>query len=112
MPQIPLIFYTMFAKLQYVAALPVAVWFPASLSPPRNSKNRLSEANKRFCRQGRLLLLVFALLIRNTAGGLAGRLAGSLALAAAAGNGALGQVTGLNGLDSVHVDALTFPKNS
>jgi hypothetical protein len=48
------------------------------------------------------LLLVLALLIGNTAAGLAGRLAGSLALAAAALLCALAQITGLNGLDVFH----------
>ena len=49
-----------------------------------------------------LLLLIFALLVGNAAAGLAGGLAGSLALAAAAVLGALAQVAGLKGLDSLH----------
>ena len=47
-------------------------------------------------------LLVFAGLIGNTAAGLAGRLAGSLALAAAAVLGALAKVTSLDGIDVLH----------
>ena len=46
--------------------------------------------------------LVFAGLIGNTAAGLAGRLAGSLALAAAALLGALAKVTSLDGIDVLH----------
>ena len=49
-----------------------------------------------------LLFLVLALLIGDTAAGLAGRLAGSLALAAAAVLCALAQIAGLNGLDMLH----------
>ena len=45
-------------------------------------------------------LLILALLIRNAAAGLAGRLAGGLALAATAILGA--QITGLDGLDMLH----------
>ena len=48
------------------------------------------------------LLSALALLVCDTAAGLAGRLAGSLALTAAAVLGALTQVTGLNGLDVLH----------
>ena len=47
-------------------------------------------------------LLIFALLIGNTAAGLAGRLAGGLALTAAAILGAFAQVAGLKGLDVFH----------
>ena len=47
---------------------------------------------------------VFALLVGNAAAGLAGRLAGSLALAAAAVFGALAQVTGFQSLDVLHID--------
>ena len=47
-------------------------------------------------------LFAFTLLICNTAAGLASRLAGSLALAAAALLGALAEVAGLNGLDVLH----------
>ena len=47
--------------------------------------------------------LLLALLVGNTAAGLAGRLAGSLALAAAAVLGALAQITGLQSLDSFHM---------
>ena len=49
------------------------------------------------------LLGVFALLVGDTAAGLAGRLAGSLALAAAAVLGALTQVTGFQSLDVLHI---------
>ncbi len=49
-----------------------------------------------------LLFLVLALLVCNTAAGLAGRLAGSLALAAATLLCALTHVTGIKGLDSFH----------
>ena len=45
---------------------------------------------------------ILALLVGKAAGGLAGRLAGGLAFAAAAGSRALGQVPGLQGLDSLH----------
>ena len=47
-------------------------------------------------------LFVLALLIGNTAAGLASRLAGSLALTAAALLGALAQIAGLDGLDVFH----------
>ena len=52
----------------------------------------------------RLLALfgAFALLVGDAAAGLAGRLAGSLAFAAAAVLGALAQVTGFDGLDVFH----------
>ena len=50
----------------------------------------------------RYLLLILALLVGNAAAGLAGRLAGSLAFAAATLLGALAQVTGLKSLDSFH----------
>jgi hypothetical protein len=49
---------------------------------------------------------VFALLVGKAAGGLASRLAGSLALAAAAGLQALGQITSFQGLDSLHQEQL------
>ena len=49
-----------------------------------------------------LQLLALALLIGDTAAGLASRLAGSLALAAAAVISALAQVAGLDGLDMFH----------
>ena len=48
------------------------------------------------------LLGAFALLICDTAAGLAGGLAGSLAFAAAAVLGAVAQVTGFDGLDMFH----------
>ena len=47
-------------------------------------------------------LLILALLIRNAAAGLAGRLAGGLAFAAAAVLGALTHVAGFDRLDSFH----------
>ena len=46
--------------------------------------------------------LVFAFLIGNAAAGLAGRLAGSLAFAAATVLGAFTQVAGFDGLDMFH----------
>ena len=49
-----------------------------------------------------LLILVLALLVGDAAAGLAGRLAGGLALAAAAVLGALAQIAGLDGLDMLH----------
>ena len=48
------------------------------------------------------LFIALALLICNTTTGLAGRLAGSLALAAATVLCALAQIAGLNGLDMLH----------
>ena len=47
-------------------------------------------------------LSTLALLICNAAAGLAGRLAGGLALAATAVLGAVTQIAGLNGLDVFH----------
>ena len=54
---------------------------------------------------GRLLglLLALALLVSNTAAGLASRLAGSLALAASTVLCALAKVLGLNSLDVLHL---------
>ena len=49
-----------------------------------------------------LAFLLFASLIGNTAAGLAGRLAGSLALAAAALLGALAKVTSLDSVNVLH----------
>ena len=57
------------------------------------------------------LLGALALLVRDTAAGLASRLAGSLALAAATLLCALAQVAGLNGLDMLH-DGITSIKNT
>ena len=66
-------------------------------------------------------LLVLALLVGNAAAGLAGRLAGSLALAAAAVLRALAQIAGLNGLDMLHnsnlhiklpINVTIFPRQS
>ena len=54
-----------------------------------------------------LVLFVLALLISDTAAGLAGRLTGSLALAAAAVLSAVAKITGLNGLDVFH-DRISF----
>ena len=48
------------------------------------------------------LLGALALLVRDTAAGLASRLTGSLALTAATLLGTLAQVAGLNGLDMLH----------
>ena len=53
-----------------------------------------------------VLALVLALLVGNAAAGLASRLARGLALAAAAGGHALAEVTGLDGLDSIHGPSL------
>ena len=50
-----------------------------------------------------LPISVFALLICNAARGLAGRLAGSLAFAAAAVLGTLAKIAGLNGVDVLHI---------
>ena len=47
-------------------------------------------------------LLALALLVSNTAAGLASRLAGSLALAATAVLCAVAQITGLDSLDMLH----------
>ena len=52
--------------------------------------------------KNKLLILVLALLVGDAAAGLAGRLAGGLALAAAAVLGALAQVLGLQGLNVAH----------
>ena len=57
---------------------------------------------------GQSQLLVLALLIRNAAAGLAGGLAGSLALAATAVLGAVAQILGLQSLDVLHKDTLLF----
>ena len=50
----------------------------------------------------KLLVAVLALLVCHAAGSLAGGLAGSLALAAATGHNALGQVTSSDRLDTFH----------
>ena len=50
----------------------------------------------------KLLVAVLALLVSHAAGSLAGRLAGSLALAAATGHNALGQVTSSDRLNTFH----------
>ena len=55
-----------------------------------------------------LLVCVLALLVGDAAAGLAGRLAGSLALAAAAVAGTVTQVAGLQGFDSLHNTGLHF----
>ena len=52
--------------------------------------------------KNKLLILVLALLVGDAAAGLAGRLAGGLALAAAAVLGALAQIAGLDGLNMLH----------
>ena len=54
------------------------------------------------------LLGTLTLLVCNAAAGLASRLAGGLALAAAAVLGALAHVAGLKGLDSLHNRYLQF----
>ena len=54
------------------------------------------------------LFAVFALLVYNAAGGFAGRLAGGLALAAAAVLGALAEVPGLQSDDSIH-NMISYP---
>ena len=53
------------------------------------------------------LLGALALLVRNTATGLAGGLAGSLALAATAILSAVTQIAGLDGLNMLHDDTST-----
>ena len=50
-----------------------------------------------------LLAFVFALLVGNAAAGLAGRLAGSLALAAAAVLGAFAKIAGFDGKNAFHI---------
>ena len=55
-------------------------------------------------------LFLLALLVCNTAGSLASRLAGSLALAAAAGNGALNEISGFDGLNSLHNESSILNK--
>ena len=50
----------------------------------------------------KLLFFVFALLVCNTAGGLASGLAGGLAFAAAAGLCGSAEIAGINGLNSLH----------
>ncbi len=55
-----------------------------------------------YCWQLLALFGAFALLVSDTAAGLASRLAGSLALAAAAVLGALAQVAGFDSLDMLH----------
>ena len=52
--------------------------------------------------QQKLLVCLLARLVGNAAAGLAGALAGSLALAAATGLNALGQVTSSNSLNTLH----------
>ena len=52
--------------------------------------------------KNKLLILVLALLVGDAAAGLAGRLAGGLALTAAAVLGAVAQATSLKSLDSFH----------
>ena len=56
----------------------------------------------------KILLAIFALLVCNTAGGLASGLAGGLAFAAAAGLSALVQVTSFDRLNSAHVSYLAI----
>ena len=62
--------------------------------------------------QNLLLVLVFALLVSNTARGLASRLAGCLAFAAAAVLNALCQVTSSKCLDSLHDKNLLVMKSN
>jgi hypothetical protein len=59
----------------------------------------------------KLLVAVLALLVSHAAGGLASGLAGSLALAAAAGLNALGQVTSSNSLNTLHDRNLSNSQN-
>ena len=67
-------------------------------------KTACAKCGRRYAARQELLLVVLMLahLVSNTAGGFAGRLAGSLAFAAAAGLYALGQVAGLESLNPVH----------
>ena len=53
-----------------------------------------------------LVVLIFALLVCNTARGLASGLAGSLALAATAGLNSFLNILGFDGLDSAHGNTL------
>ena len=57
---------------------------------------------RHFSEHSKLVIRVLALLVRDAAAGLAGRLAGSLALAAAAVLGALAKIPGLQSDDSLH----------
>ena len=57
------------------------------------------------------LLLALALLICDAAAGLAGRLTGSLALAAAALLRAFAEISGLNGLNVTHLLGTSLPEN-
>ena len=63
---------------------------------------RCRRFRRHLCDSSFLLLGALALLVGHAAAGLASRLAGGLALAAAAVLGALAQVAGLKGLDSFH----------
>ena len=58
--------------------------------------------NRRHFFKNNLLILVLALLVGDAAAGLASRLAGGLAFAAAAVLGALAQIAGLDGLNMLH----------
>ena len=72
-----------------------------SLQPLKHKKCRLFQAAA-FIYCESLLILILAFLIGNAAAGLASRLAGGLAFAAAAVLGALTQITGFKGLNSLH----------
>ena len=75
-------------------------WFLRCICRPRIKSAALEGGG--FLMGDYLLVSVLALLVGNAAAGLAGRLAGGLALAAAAVLGALAQVAGLKSLDSFH----------
>ena len=74
-------------------------------------RNAVFEKRQRFYRKISDQLLILALLICNTARGLASGLARGLALAAAAVLNGLCNILGFNGLDSVHDFVLRFPSN-
>ena len=69
---------------------------------PAHTRRPLIASMRIVCADRSLLRSVLALLIVDTAGGLAGRLAGCLAFAAAAVQRALVQIACLHGLDSLH----------
>ena len=89
-------------------------WFLRSFADAQKGCRSNHGANRpAFCRNSllwfpKLLVLVFALLVGHAAAGLASRLAGGLAFAAAALFGALAQVPGGDGLDPLHNSHLLF----
>ena len=71
-----------------------------------NNKEKCRQQVTAFLGTDLRLGVLLAGLVGHAAAGLAGGLAGGLALAAAAVDGALAQVTGLQGLDTLHNIAL------